>query len=154
MSPSDLVRRLCRLAVLTASAVLALAGAACPALAQAELVVVAARSGPIAALSREEAEQLYLGRRTTLADGTPVGLVDLPAGTARDAFYQELTGKNPSQARAYWSRLVFTGRALPPREAATVAEARDWVATRPGTIGYLPAGSAADDRLRILLRLP
>ncbi|ANQ83764.1 hypothetical protein dqs_0689 [Azoarcus olearius] len=119
----------------------------------AELVLVAARSGPIPALSREEAEQLYLGRRTTLADGTPVSLVDLPAGAARDSFYQELTGKNPSQTRAYWSRLVFTGRALPPREAATVAEARDWIATRPGTIGYLPVGSP-DDRLRVLLRLP
>lgn len=131
----------------------ALLGAACPALAQTEMVVVAARNGPFTGLSREEAEQLYLGRRTTLADGTPVSLVDLPAGSARDNFYLELTGKNPSQTRAYWSRLVFTGRALPPREAATLTEARDWIATRPGTVGYLPAGST-DERLRILLKLP
>lgn len=142
-----------RIAVAFALAVLATLGLPRPAQAQHELVVVAARNGPVAALSREEAEQLYLGRRTTLADGTAVGLVDLPAGSARDSFYEQLTGKNPSQTRAYWSRLVFTGRALPPREAATVTEARDWIATRPGTVGYLPAGTA-DERLRVLLKLP
>lgn len=153
MSPSDLARLVHCLATSAAVVAFALLGAARPALAQTELVVVAARGGPLTELSREEAEQLYLGRRTTLADGTPVSLVDLPAGGARDNFYLELTGKNPSQTRAYWSRQVFTGRALPPREAATLTEARDWIATRPGTIGYLPAGNT-DERLRVLLKLP
>jgi hypothetical protein len=39
--------------------------------------------------------------------------VDLPNGQVRDEFYLKLTGKNPAQIQAYWSRLVFTGRALP-----------------------------------------
>lgn len=139
-------------AVATALAVLALT-TGLPAAAQPELAIVAARNGRITALTQDEAVQLYLGRRTTLADGTPVNLIDLPAGNVRDSFYEQLTGKNPSQTRAYWSRLVFTGRALPPLEAASTAEARDWIASRPGTIGYLPV-SASDERLRILLKLP
>ncbi len=118
-----------------------------------ETVLVTAHNGPVAKLSRKEAEQLYLGHRTTLDDGTPVMLADLPTGAERNHFYSSLTGKNPSQIRAHWSRQVFTGRALPPREAANLQQAQQWIAETPGMIGYLP-DTAADGSLTILLRLP
>ena len=125
------------------------------AFAQAEtlIVVVAGEGSAISGLSREQAEQLYLGRASTLHGGTPVSLADLPPGPTRDRFYARLTGKNPSQIRAHWSRMVFTGRALPPREVADADQLRSLLATEPNLIGYLPA-AAADDRLKILLRLP
>ena len=119
---------------------------------QAQVVVVTADAGPVKALSRSEAEQLYLGRRTTLDNGLSVSLVDLPSGAARNQFYQLLTGKNPGQIRAYWSRQVFTGRALPPREAASIEEVRELLIAEPASIGYLPEGDV-DKRLRVLLRL-
>ena len=124
-----------------------------PLASQAELVIVASpRSGAIE-LSREQAEKLYLGRTTTLADGTPVKLVDLPSGATRDEFYLKLTNKNPSQILAYRSRLVFTGRASPPLEAESVTEARQWLADTPNLIGYPERGDVTGN-LRILLRLP
>ncbi len=110
------------------------------------------RSGPIE-LTREQAEKLYLGRSTTLSDGTPASLVDLPNGPVRDEFYLKLTGKNPAQIQAYWSRLVFTGRALPPKEARTLAEARQWLTDTPNLIGYLDRNELTPG-MRILLRLP
>lgn len=120
---------------------------------RAEIIVVASnRSGPIE-LTREQAEKLYLGRSVTLGDGTPISLVDLPNGTLRDDFYLKLTGKNPAQIQAYWSHLVFTGRALPPREAASVAEARQWLGNTPNLIGYLDRTDLTSN-MRILMRLP
>lgn len=120
---------------------------------RAEIIVVASnRSGPIE-LTREQAEKLYLGRSVTLGDGTPISLVDLPNGTLRDDFYLKLTGKNPAQIQAYWSHLVFTGRALPPREAASVAEARQWLGNTPNLIGYLDRADLTSN-MRILMRLP
>ncbi|MBS0346955.1 MAG: hypothetical protein JSR69_10875 [Proteobacteria bacterium] len=124
-----------------------------PCLGRAELVLVASVRSAGIELNHERAENLYLGHTTTLADGTPIKLIDLPNGVLRDDFYLKLTGKNPAQIRAYWSRQVFTGRALPPREAGSVAEARQWLTDIPNLIGYLeradvPAGA------RILLRLP
>jgi hypothetical protein len=121
--------------------------------AAAETVIVCARHSPITTLSRDEAEQLYLGRTRKLAGGIAVTPVDLPAGAARDHFYKQLTGKNPSQIRAYWSRLVFTGRALPPPEAASAAEALAWLDANPDFIAYVPAEDVARD-VRVLLRLP
>lgn len=118
-----------------------------------EVHIVSARNGAVTSLSRDEAEQLFLGRRTTLTDGTPVTLIDLPVGPVRDQLYLRLTGKNPIQTRAYWSRQVFTGRAHPPREAENLEQARDWIATTPGAIGYLPAPQV-DNRMLTLIRLP
>ncbi|MBX3685600.1 MAG: hypothetical protein KF909_05675 [Rhodocyclaceae bacterium] len=119
---------------------------------QAETVIVTARTGAITTLDRQEAERLYLGRTATLADGTPVTLADLPPGNVRDDFYLSLTGKNPLQIRTYWSRIVFTGRALPPKEADSPKQLRGWLAANPNMIGYL-SDSEIDDSVRVLLRL-
>jgi hypothetical protein len=128
----------------------ALAGA--PPAALADLVLVSGRTSPITQMSLEQAERLYLGRLAALPDGAPVHPLDLPAGALRDQFYQRLTGKNPNQIRAYWSRLVFAGRAAPPREAASPAEVRSLVAKYPDLVGYLPAAEV-DGSVRILLRI-
>ena len=137
------------ISLLAAAALIALARPAA-----AETVIVCAPHSPITALTRNEAEQLYLGRTRKLAGGIAVTPVDLPAGAARDHFYRQLTGKNPGQIRAYWSRLVFTGRALPPPEAASAAEALAWLDANPDFIAYMPAQEVATRNVRVLLRLP
>ncbi|MFT3759608.1 hypothetical protein [Thauera sp.] len=116
------------------------------------ILIVTSLDSPIEKLSRDEAEQLYLGRRAALASSVPL-LLDLPPSEDRDHFYLLLTSKNPSQIRAYWSRMVFTGRALPPKEAANADEVRRLLLENPSAIGYLPARYAKDPSLRILLRL-
>lgn len=117
------------------------------------LALVAARTTGLEALTRESAEQFYLGRRTALPDGRAVTLVDLPAGPTRDQFYLRLARKNPSQIRAYWSRLVFTGRAQPPIEAANAEEVRRLLRSIQGAIAYLPLEEAQDPDLVVLLTL-
>lgn len=120
--------------------------------AHAETVIVTGKASAIGRLDREQAEQFYLGRTAVLPDGTPVTLADLPPGNVRDAFYTALTGKNPIQIRTYWSRIVFTGRALPPKEATSPAQLRGWLATNPNLIGYL-SDADVDDSVRVLLRI-
>lgn len=141
MSPMRLIR------------LLALAAALLPAVARAEIVIVTSQRSGAIELSREQAEKLYLGRATTLIDGTPVKLVDLPNGATRDDFYLKLTNKNPAQIVAYRSRLVFNGRATPPIEADNVGEARQWLTETPNLIGYLERTDITSG-MRVLLRLP
>ena len=118
----------------------------------AQLVIVSGKNGAVSELSRAQAERLFLGRATTLQDNTPVTLIDLPPGPERDRFYLVLTGKNPVQTRAYWSRQVFTGRALPPRQASSVEELRQWLSEDDNAIGYLPQEHVGE-RLRVLLQV-
>ena len=121
--------------------------------ARAEIVLVTAIDSTVSELSRDEAEQLYMGRRAALSARGALLLLDLPTGPVRDQFYRLLTGKNPSQIRAYWSRMVFTGRALPPTESADVNDARRILLENPNAIAYLPSTYADDPSLRVLLRL-
>lgn len=79
-------------------------------------------------------------------------LIDLPPGAERDRFYRELTGKNPVQTRANWSRQVFTGRALPPRQAGSLEELKAWLIADPYSIGYMPTGEIPQD-LRSLMKV-
>ena len=117
------------------------------------VVLVSARAGGIPELDRETAAQLYLGRRTSLPDGRSARLLDLPAGPERDLFYERLTAKNPSQIRAYWSRMVFTGRAQPPHEVDDQEDALRRVLADPNTLAYLPAASVTDQPLHVLMHL-
>lgn len=140
------MKRVCRICLLALGMLLAPA-------ALAQIVVVAGAGSTLPALTVAQAEQFYLGRASTLPGRVAVTLADLPAGAVRDQFYEQLTRKNPSQIRAHWSRMVFTGRALPPQEAASVEQLRQWLAAQPNLIGYLPV-SELDARVRVLLRLP
>lgn len=88
-----------------------------------EIVIVSASAGNVATLERGIAEQLYLGQRSQLADGHQITVIDLPAGAIRDHFYRTLTGKKPSQIRAYWSRLVY--RTRPPSARGHQRRKRD-----------------------------
>ncbi|MCB1957123.1 MAG: hypothetical protein KDG55_15695 [Rhodocyclaceae bacterium] len=116
----------------------------------AQLALVTGANSNISEISRAQAERLFLGRATTLGDNSPVTLIDLPPGQIRDEFYLRLTGKNPVQTRANWSRQVFTGRALPPRQADSAEQVRAWLIEDPNAIGYLPASAVAADLRRLL----
>lgn len=122
-------------------------------IAPAQILIVTSARGAVGELSRQQAEQLYLGRTRSLPDGTAVALADLPAGGVRDRFYEQLTGKNPSQIRAYWSRMVFTGRALPPQQVENARELGARLLGNPNLVGYLLAADA-DPRMKVLLKLP
>jgi len=56
---------------------------------------------------------------------------------ARDEFYQVVVGKNPGQLKAYWSKVIFTGRGKPPAVVADGAAARKRVASDSHAIAYV-----------------
>lgn len=78
--------------------------------------------------------------------------LDLTDGEARDSFYTYLLGRSRNQMRAYWSRMVFTGKGKPPRalDAEAIIEA---LQNDPNLIGYLPSGQLPSS-LRPVLNLP
>ena len=92
------------------------------------IAVVTRASGPIVKLSNRELSRIALGQQQTLDDGTPVRFADLAAGPLREQFYLRIAQRNPVQMRAYWSRIVFTGRGTPPPIARNGDKLREWLA--------------------------
>jgi ABC-type phosphate transport system substrate-binding protein len=116
--------------------------AALPAMAQSVAVIVNPKNA--APPSGDQIANIYLGKSADL-----VG-VDLPDGSAaRDAFYQKATGKDGAQVKAYWAKLVFTGKAQPLKELGSDAEVKKFVASTPNAIGYIDK-SAADGSVKVI----
>jgi len=112
---------------------------------QAETVVVV---NPGAAVpSKDQITDVYLGKDQSMAP------LDLPESTAvRADFYKKATGRDLAQVKATWSRLMFSGKAQPPKEVADAAAVKKAIAADPKAIGYIDK-SAVDSSVKVALTL-
>ena len=120
------------------------------AMAEAQVDVVVSASSPVTRLSKAQVADIFLGRTSRFPDGSQAVPIDQIEGAAvRDEFYRELTGKSPAQIKAYWSKIIFTGRGQPPREVLNSAELKKLIANNPHIIGYMEQ-SQVDDSVKVL----
>lgn len=122
--------------------------------AQAEegIAVVISQQSPVKQLSRDDISALYMGNLPSDPASQALVPLDLTDSTARDTFYQQLLGRSRNQMRAYWARMVFTGKGKPPK-TFTPQEVLQALTDDPQRIAYLPR-SAVTEQLRTLLSLP
>ena len=102
-----------------------------------EVYVVTGTRSNITSLTKPEAIALFLGYANINSGKNSAVLVDLPSGNTRDEFYEKLTGKSNVQINAHWSKLVFTGKAMPPNEAKSVIQAKETISSGFNVIGYV-----------------
>ena len=126
---------------------------AAAATAQADLVVVMRAQGSPERLAHGEVTNIFMGRYRTLPDGSTATPLDQPPGPLRDEFYRRLVNKDAAAISAYWSRLYFSGKAMPPQSARSHGEAAERVLNERGTITYMERGRI-DPRLRIVFEFP
>ena len=95
---------------------------------------------------KEDIAKLYLGKTTSLPGGTKVSPVNLESGNAvRDEFNDSALGKSDSQLKSYWSRLIFTGKAKPPKDLGSEAEVIEYVKNNSDGLGYVSPASVTGD---------
>ncbi|WP_312487584.1 hypothetical protein [Massilia timonae] len=116
--------------------------AALPAMAQ--VVVVVNPKAAESSMTKEQVAQFFLGKSTSM---TPI---DQPDGAPiRADFYKKVADKDAAQAKALWSKLVFTGKATMPKEVADSAAVKAAVAANPKAIGYIEK-SAVDATVKVV----
>src|SRR3569832_1989120 len=87
---------------------LLLSGMVSPAIAGA--VVIGNPSLSVSQLNAQQVSDFFLGRASTLPDGSAVTIVDHQDGEPiKEDFYKNVVGKSPSQLKSYWAKLVFFG---------------------------------------------
>lgn len=129
-------------------ALLAVFGAS-PRLSAEEVAVVSAKS-TVTTLSKTQLVDIFLGKSVRFPDGNQAMPIDQSEGTpARDEFYTLIAGKTPAQMKAYWSKIIFTGRGQPPKAVAGSIETKKLVAANPHAIGYIEP-RLVDDTLRVV----
>ncbi|NOY63240.1 MAG: phosphate ABC transporter substrate-binding protein [Gammaproteobacteria bacterium] len=116
----------------------------------ADVAVVANKGIGVDSISAKEAKKVWLGKTKSLG-GTSVKPADLPKGNAsRDHFYSHVVKKSEKKLKAYWAKIVFSGKGSPPKPLGSDAEVVSWVASTPGAVGYVDS-TAADDSVKVLM---
>lgn len=116
-----------------------------------EVVVIVSARSPVASLRPDQVADIFLGQAGRFPDGAEAVALDQGIGSPlRDDFYAKVAAKTPALLKAYWTKMIFTGRGKPPRELPNSAAIRKQVADNPGLIGYIDK-SALDASVRPVL---
>ncbi len=106
--------------------------------AEPDITIIANSKNDLGSLTRKQIADIYMGRVTSLPNGSVPLPLDYQGDSAvRARFYQSITGKNMAQINAYWARLSFTGQANPPRRLADKATIMQVVGKNQGALGYV-----------------
>lgn len=120
--------------------------ASCTFAAQAELVVVTHPSTSGSSIGLSQLSRIFQGQTSTFADGSKA--VPLDVSENRPQFYRELLSKDPSQMEKYWTKMIFTGKAQPPRDVKS-SDIKSAVADTKGAISYMDR-SKVDGSVKVL----
>lgn len=117
----------------------------------AQVVVVNPANGDT--LDAASVSKIYLGKLKKFPGGASVVAVNQKAGSAgKIEFDKKVTKKSASQIKAYWAKLMFSGKGKPPKEVGSDSDVKSFVAGEPNGIGYIDEASV-DSSVKVLLKL-
>lgn len=117
----------------------------------AEVVVVVSAKSKISSLTVSQVAQIFLGKTSKFPDGKDaIPLDQLEGSDIRNEFYAKVTGKDPAQINAYWSKIIFTGDGQPPKVVTGNDSVKKAVIKNLNTIGYIDR-SAVDKKVKVIL---
>ena len=132
-----------------------------PAIMAVALLATAARAGDFAVIvnkentspvDKETVAKIYTGELKSWNDGAPVVAIDLPeSNPVRASFSTEVLGKAVGNVKALWAQMIFSGKALPPKQVASDEDVKKLVSANKGAIGYVKQ-SSVDDSVRVALK--
>lgn len=119
--------------------------------ANAQVVVISNASSNISKASSEQVMNLFLGKSDSLSGVNGLQAIDQQEGNSvRDRFYDSTGNKTSSQVRAYWARIIFSGKGKPPQALPSDAEVKKFVAGNTSAIGYI-SKDAVDSTVKVIL---
>ncbi|MFT5592613.1 MAG: ABC-type phosphate transport system substrate-binding protein [Oceanicoccus sp.] len=120
--------------------------------AQGEIAVVVHPSNSASTLDAATIQLLFLGKLNAFPDGQksiPLSLSD--SHPIRLEFNSSVLKKTEGQYKAFWSKMMFTGKGIPPKEQPSGKEILDLVSKNPNMIGYMDA-SEVDGSVKVVAK--
>lgn len=116
-------------------------------------VAVIVNTGNASQISDDDIKRMFLGKNKKFSNGESVKAINLKSGNAiREDFERKVLGKSSSQVKAYWSKLIFSGKAKPLKELASASEVLSMVSSTPNAIAYIDA-SKVDSSVKVVKKL-
>ncbi|MFT5592805.1 MAG: ABC-type phosphate transport system substrate-binding protein [Oceanicoccus sp.] len=95
-----------------------------------------------AALDQDAIQRIFLGKTRAFPGGGEAVAISASEGSPEELeFTEKVLSKSPKQLKAYWAKMVFTGKGTPPRQVDSTAELVKLISANPNLIGFIPAGT-------------
>jgi ABC-type phosphate transport system substrate-binding protein len=95
-----------------------------------------------ATLDQDTIQRIFLGKTRAFPGGSEAVAVSAKEGSPEETeFTEKVLSKSPKQLKAYWAKMVFTGKGTPPRQINSAAEMVKLISANPNLIGFIPAGT-------------
>jgi len=112
-----------------------------PSMAMAEIAVIVHPSNG-AALDKDAIQRIFLGKTRGFPGGGEAVPISFKEGSPEEEeFTKNVLAKTPKQLKAYWAKMVFTGKGTPPRQTDSLQEMLNLISANPNLIGFAPAGA-------------
>lgn len=95
-------------------------------------------------LEFEDIQRIFLSKDDFYPDGTEVLAVGQESGALVDEFNEKVLERDKAQLKAYWAKLMFTGKGFPPKPLANDAAVIAAVAGSAKTIGFVNKAAVTD----------
>jgi ABC-type phosphate transport system substrate-binding protein len=115
--------------------------------------VIAHKSVPVNALSREDLRPIFQTRKTTWPDGSTVRPFNLmPTARSRQVFDEVVLGLSPELMPRYWIDRRVRGEPHPPKTVPSDVIMLKVIKSLAGAVGYLEAATV-DPSVKVLARV-
>jgi len=102
-------------------------------------------------LSEAEIRKIFLGRTVAFPNGMMIEAYDNQSDIS-DVFLAKVLRKEQSSLNSYWARMMFSGKAKPPRPVHSDAVALERVAANKAAISFVDAESV-NTGVRVIARI-
>jgi len=83
-------------------------------------------------------KKIFLGKSKSFNNGRVAILLSPEEGDpARKVFNKKVLKKSTNQVNAYWSKMIFTGKGVPPQEMASASDIISAIAANKDAISYI-----------------
>lgn len=112
--------------------------------------VIVGKASNFQTMDLDTAKKVFLGREISM-NGQNIAVIYQGEGPTRTDFETKVLAKTGPELTAYWSKLIFTGKAIPPLEAGGDDGVKALVGRINGSVGYISDG-AIDDSVKVLFK--
>lgn len=91
-----------------------------------------------------------MGKTKSFSNGRPIILISVSSSEPiTDEFNSKVLGKSSSQVKAYWSKILFTGKGTPPQEMDSNNDIIAAISSNPDAIAFIDT-SAVTSAVKVI----
>lgn len=95
------------------------------------------------AINNKDIKKIFLGKSKKFPGGNHA--VPITSDSLNDEFTKTVLKKSPGQVKAYWSKLIFTGKGQAPKFVDSDADVIELISKNPNMIGYVENSAVTPD---------